>query len=254
MSIECDLQTLEDRCGQAENQALQVNRLADEIERLNAALRDIAHVVVQDADVSVDVDATATAVQHLHLSQSGGGGGGGGGSIASGVPPRSPKRGGVRTSQAFAEGTISAVQASLHKYQLLLHDLQVKLQTTGEALQTSRKQAAGAEHTRDMLTAKVAELTDQLDGSNVQLAELCKERDGLQRALDACRTEKMAVERAKSELGAVLDQLNGDYEKLQNANSRLQKTTDGLDDEKKLGELEMQRVLKDKDMIEMGLR
>lgn len=233
-----------------------MNRLADEIERLNAALRDIAHVVVQDADVSVDVDATTSAIQHLHLSQSGSGAiaAGGGGSIASGVPPRSPKRGGVRTSQAFAEGTISAVQASLHKYQLLLHDLQVKLQTTGDALQTSRKQCGGAEHTRDMLTAKVAELTDQLDSSNVQLAELCKERDGLQRALDTCRTEKMAVERAKSELGAVLDQLNGDYEKLQNANSRLQKQADGLDDEQKLGELEMQRVLKDKDMVEMSLR
>lgn len=105
-------QMLEDRCGQAENQALQVNRLADEIERLNAALRDIAHVVVQDADVSVDADATAAAAQHLHLTGASGGGcaGGSGGSMVGGVPPRSPKRGGVRTSQAFAEGTISAVQ------------------------------------------------------------------------------------------------------------------------------------------------
>lgn len=107
-----DLKTLEDRCMQAENQAMQVNRLNDEIERLNVALRDIAHVVVQDADVGVDIDS---ASQHLHLSQA----------SNVGVPPRSPKRGGVRTSQAFAEGTISAVQASLHKYQLMLHDMQV---------------------------------------------------------------------------------------------------------------------------------
>lgn len=106
-----DLKGLEDRCMQAENQALQVNRLNDEIERLNVALRDIAHVVVQDAEVGNDVDSAA---QHLHLSQPS--------TIA---PPRSPKRGGVRTSQAFAEGTISAVQASLHKYQLMLHDIQV---------------------------------------------------------------------------------------------------------------------------------
>lgn len=240
---------LEDRCGQAENQALQVNRLADEIERLNAALRDIAHVVVQDADVdgadaantSATTSATAT-VQHLHLSG------------PSPAVPRSPKRGGVRTSQAFAEGTISAVQASLHKYQLLLHDLQVKLQSTGDALHASRKQCAGAEEQRAVLAAKVSELTDQLDGSNVQLAELCKERDALQKAGDAVRTEKMAVERAKAELGAVLDSLNGDYEKLQNANSRLQRTVDGLDEEKKFGELEMQRVQKDGAMMEMSLR
>lgn len=245
---------LEDRCGQAENQALQVNRLADEIERLNAALRDIAHVVVQDADVSVDADATASAVQHLHLSGAAAGGCANSGSMVGGVPPRSPKRGGVRTSQAFAEGTISAVQASLHKYQLLLHDLQVKLQTTGEALRTSRKQCGEAEHSRDLLTAKLTELTDQLDGSNTQLAELCKERDTLQKSGDTLRSERLAVERAKAELGAVLDGLNGDYEKLQNTNSRLQKALDGLEDEKKFGELEMQRILKDKDMMEMSLR
>lgn len=108
-----DLKDLEDRCMQAETQALQVNRLNDEIERLNVALRDIAHVVVQDAEVGNDIDS---ASQHLHLSQP-----------SNIVPPRSPKRGGVRTSQAFAEGTISAVQASLHKYQLMLHDMQVWL-------------------------------------------------------------------------------------------------------------------------------
>lgn len=108
-----DLKALEDRCMQAENQAIQTHRLNDEIERLNVALRDIAHVVVHDADVGIEVDS---ATQHLHLSQSG-----------AGVPPRSPKRGGVRTNQAFAEGTISAVQASLHKYQLMLHDLQVNI-------------------------------------------------------------------------------------------------------------------------------
>lgn len=105
-----EMKNIEDRCIQAENQASQMNRLNDEIERLNVALRDIAHVVVQDAETSGDGE---TAVEHLHLSQ------------ASIVPPRSPKRGGVRTSQAFAEGTISAVQAALHKYQLMLHDLQV---------------------------------------------------------------------------------------------------------------------------------
>lgn len=115
-----DLKALEDRCVQAENQAMQANRLNDEIERLNVALRDIAHVVVQDAEsgtAGVEGDSTT---QHLHLSQAGL------------IAPRSPKRGGVRTSQAFAEGTISAVQASLHKYQLMIHDLQVNINLLNE--------------------------------------------------------------------------------------------------------------------------
>lgn len=104
-----DLKGWESRCLEAENQASQTNRLNDEIERLTIALRDIAHVVVQDSDTGDGI-----TIPHLHLSQ------------AAPVPPKSPKRGGVRTSQAFAEGTISAVQAVLHKYQLAIHDLQVR--------------------------------------------------------------------------------------------------------------------------------
>lgn len=130
----------------------------------------------------------------------------------------------------------------------------MKLQSTGESLRTSRKQCADAEHSRDLLTAKCTELTDQLDGSNLQLAELCKERNALQKTGEALRSERLAVERAKAELGGVLDGLNGDYEKLQGANGRLQKALDVLEDEKKFGELEMQRMQKDKDMMEMSLR
>lgn len=106
-----DLKNCDARRLDAETNAAQNTRLFDEIERLNTALRDIAHIVVQDAESKQDggfVDA-----QHMHLTQS------------MPIPPKSPKRGGVRTSQAFAEGTISAVQAVLHKYQLVIHDLQV---------------------------------------------------------------------------------------------------------------------------------
>lgn len=105
-----DLRNLETRCADAENHAVQNNRLNDEIERLTAALRDIAHVVVQDAESNAGNFSDA---QHLHLSQT------------LTMPPKSPKCGGIRTSQAFAEGTISAVQSVLHKYQLVIHDLHV---------------------------------------------------------------------------------------------------------------------------------
>lgn len=107
-----DLKNCDTRRIDAETNAAQNPRLFDEIERLNTALRDIAHIVVQDAESKQDggfLDA-----HHMHLTQS------------LPIPPKSPKRGGIRTSQAFAEGTISAVQAVLHKYQLVIHDLQVK--------------------------------------------------------------------------------------------------------------------------------
>lgn len=183
-----DLKILEDRCMQAENQSAQNQRLNEEIERLNAALRDIAHAVVQDAD-----SGDAENPQHLHLSQTSGG-----------VPSRSPKRGGLRASQAFAEGTISAVQAALHKYQLSIHDLQVKLQSNNESMQLTRKQLDASENTRENVTMKLSELTDKLDTTNYQLSELAKERDSLQKTLDDIRSDKHSVERGKAELNSIV--------------------------------------------------
>jgi rootletin len=183
-----DLKMLEDRCMQAENQSSQNQRLNEEIERLNSALRDIAHAVVQDAD-SGDAETT----QHLHLSQP-----------STGIPPRSPKRGAIRASQAFAEGTISAVQAALHKYQLSIHDLQVKLQSNSESLQLAKKQLEASENTRENVTMKLNELTEKLDTTNYQLSELMKERDSLQKTLDDIRSDKHSVERGKAELNSIV--------------------------------------------------
>jgi rootletin len=183
-----DLKILEDRCMQAENQCSQNQRLNEEIERLNGALRDIAHAVVQDAD-----SGDAENPQHLHLSQTTGG-----------PPPRSPKRGTLRASQAFAEGTISAVQAALHKYQLSIHDLQVKLQSNNESLQLTKKQLDSSEHTRENVTIRLNELTDKLDTTNFQLTELVKERDSLQKTLDDIRSDKHSVERGKAELNSIV--------------------------------------------------
>lgn len=90
----------------------QAVRMQEDVELLQSALRDIAHAVIQDAE-SRDVENTQ-APPHVHLSPTGA------------VPQRSPKRGArSNTTPAFAESTISAVQAALHKYQLMIHELQV---------------------------------------------------------------------------------------------------------------------------------
>lgn len=189
-----DLKLMEERYVQVESQAGQTQRLNDELERLQSALRDIAHAVVQDAETTATAEAETTSTHHLHLSQSSG----------MPAPPRSPKRGAIRTSQAFAEGTISAVQAALHKYQLAIHDLQVKLQSNTDALSATRKQFENCEHTRDVLSGKVGELTEKLDSANHQLSELYKERDSLQKTLDGLRSDKHSVERGKAELNSIV--------------------------------------------------
>lgn len=88
--------------------------MQEDIETLQSALRDIAHAVIQDAE-SRDIDSKQT-LPHIHLSTSGS------------IPQKSPKRGTrSNTIPAFAESTISAVQAALHKYQLTIHELQVNV-------------------------------------------------------------------------------------------------------------------------------
>lgn len=236
-----EIKTLEDRCVHAETQAAQAHRMNDEIERLQQALRDIAHSVVQDAEVCPDLSDHG----HMHLSQSAA-------NLNSSMPPRSPKR--IRANPALAEGTISAVQAALHKYQLLLHDLQVKLQSNSDAHQATKKQLDGTEGTNQILTTKLTELTEKLDATNYQFSELCKERDSLQKTLENIRNEKFSIERGKSELNSIVDSLNVDYEKLQHHNAKLQKLIDSLDEEKKFVELELQRTIKDKEILEMNLR
>lgn len=83
---------------------------------------------------------------------------------------------------------------------------------------------------------------------------MCKERDSLQKTLDDIRGDKQSAERGKAELSSIVDGLNTDYEKLQNSNSKIQKFADSLDEEKKFLELELQRVVKDKEIIEISLR
>lgn len=89
--------------------------MQEDIEILQTALKDIAHAVIQDAE-SRNAENNQPP-PHIHLSPS----------IP--IPPKSPKRGTrSATTPAFAESTISAVQAALHKYQLSIHELQVILQ------------------------------------------------------------------------------------------------------------------------------
>lgn len=94
-------------------------RLQEDVEVMQSALRDIAHAVIQDAESrELDIGSgNQTTMPHVHLSP---------GSTLS-IPPASSLKRPARQNAvpAFAESTISAVQAALHKYQLTIHELQV---------------------------------------------------------------------------------------------------------------------------------
>ncbi|KAL9897900.1 ciliary rootlet coiled-coil, rootletin isoform 1-T1 [Glossina fuscipes fuscipes] len=248
------LKKLEDRCGQAESQAMLANRYNDEIERLNNSIREIAQAVVLDAEIA-DRETTDQGVAaressepsaHMHTARD----------SSSAVPTsaKSGRRSSSRTSHAFAESTISAVQAALHKYQLALHDMQVKFQNTDENLRSTRTQLDTSEGTKALLTTKIQQLTEKLDVSNSKLSELLKERDSLQKTLDEIRQQKQQSELGKAELNNAFENLSTDYEKLQFNYGKLQKKIDSLEEDKKAVELEIQRILKDKNITEMNLR
>ncbi|XP_015432669.1 PREDICTED: LOW QUALITY PROTEIN: rootletin [Dufourea novaeangliae] len=236
-----DVHTLEEKCGEAEAEVHRNGRIQDDVEILQSALRDIAHAVIQDAEAR-EIESTQ-APPHLHLSPS------------APIPQRSPKRG-TRSNAipAFAESTISAVQAALHKYQLTIHELQVKLQTNKEQLVTTRKQCENAEENIKTLEKRVEELISELDSARSQCSQLSQEKDMLQKGLDTVRVEKNALDKSRVEINSMMETLNNDYEKLQKANNKLQKLCDNLEDEKLYLQSELNRVSKETELRELNLR
>ncbi|XP_012287068.1 rootletin isoform X2 [Orussus abietinus] len=236
-----EIHNLEERCGEAEAGVGHAVRMQEDVEVLQSALRDIAHAVIQDAEAR-EVENIQTG-PHIHLSPSGP------------VPQRSPKRGTrSNTIPAFAESTISAVQAALHKYQLTIHELQVKLQMNKEQLSLTKKQCENAEECSQALEEKVAELTTQLDACRSHCTQLTQEKEMLQKGLDTVRSEKNNLDKNRVEINNMMETLNMEYEKLQKAHSKLQKMYDSLEDEKLYLQGELSKSSKDCELREINLR
>ncbi|XP_038221135.1 rootletin [Zerene cesonia] len=198
-----ELQGLEERCECAE-------ALCTEAGIMRSALEEVARALIQDSET--DVPPT-----HMHLSD------------------RSPKRGIAQSANAtaFAESTISALQAALHKYQIQIHELQVKLQNTREQLMTCRKHSDTADNTLTSLENKVQDLQGKLDQTNTDLNQVVQEKESLQKTVEALRCDKNNLERNRVEINAMVESLTSDYEKLQKVNHRLEKAIEALESEKR---------------------
>ncbi|KAH1021371.1 hypothetical protein HUJ04_010892 [Dendroctonus ponderosae] len=190
-----DIQNLEDRCVESDQNVSQVVKMQEEMEILESALRDIAQALIQDAETK---DPEILQATHLHLSAS------------TPVPQKSPRRSGrgLAAPTAFAESTISAVQAALHKYQSYIHELQVKLQSNKEQLLLVRKQFENSENSNAALEKRAKELVAQLDDSRAQCAQVIQERDHLHQSIDALKSDKAQVDRSRVDLNSMLDSLN----------------------------------------------
>ncbi|XP_014271469.1 rootletin isoform X1 [Halyomorpha halys] len=228
-----ELRAVEERCNRAEIGVGEISKLQTELELLQTALRDIAHAVLQDAE---------TRDSHVHLTPQ------------QPIPPRSPKRGRPPTSAAFVESTISAVQASLHKYQLHIHELQVKLENSREQAVITKRQLEAFEEANKAFEVKIGDLTSDLDRSKSMTHQLTQEKDNLTRSLEAIRTERSILENNKMELNERLEDIGKDLEKTKKLNIKLQKTIDSLEEEKKYLYDEIDRLKQDAELREMNLR
>ncbi|XP_061705180.1 rootletin [Cydia pomonella] len=198
-----ELQGLEERYEVAE-------AMCSEANAMRSALEEVARALIQDSEADVPS-------QHLHMAD------------------RSPRRGVSQAANAtaFAESTISAVQAALHKYQIQIHELQVKLQNTREQLSTSRKHCEAAESNVLTLENKVQDLQAKLDQANADLNQLVQDKESLQKSVESLRIDKNNLERNRVEINAMVESLTSDYEKLQKINARLEKTIEALETDKR---------------------
>ncbi|KAL0881925.1 hypothetical protein ABMA27_001684 [Loxostege sticticalis] len=198
-----ELQNLEERCDCAE-------ALCSEANVMRSALEEVARALIHDSETDI-------APAHVHLSD------------------RSPKRSVPQSANAtaFAESTISAVQAALHKYQIQIHELQVKLSNSRDQLSTTRKHCESADSNIVSLEGKVHDLQTKLDQANADLNQLLQEKELMQKTIETLRIDKNNLERNRVEINAMVESLTSDYEKLQKINCRLDKTIESLESEKR---------------------
>ncbi|CAH1181054.1 unnamed protein product [Phyllotreta striolata] len=239
--LEKDLNNFKERYLEAEHGCAQMGKMQEEIDILQGALRDIAHALIQDAE---NKDMEILQSTHLHLS------------ATTPIPQKSPKRSArsMTSPAAFAESTISAVQAALHKYQSFIHELQVKLQSNKEQLLLVRKQYENSENSAAALEKRLKEQAAQLDACHVQCSRLTQDRDIIQKNLESVKSEKNQLDKNRVEVNSVVESLHQDYERLQKSHGKLQKEVDGLQDEKAFLLSEIDRLNQEADLREITLR
>ncbi|XP_065332594.1 rootletin [Cloeon dipterum] len=238
-----DMKILEEKCDNAEQGAALVQRAQEELALLQNALRDIAHAVLQDAE-NKNADANVQPASHLHLS-------------VSHMPPRTSPKGQILrapTSPAFAESTISAVQAALHKHQLLAHELHNKLKSAQDQLLLFRRQCEVSDENGQALENHIMDLTQQLDSTKALANQLGQEKESLQKNVENLRSDKNKLERNLIELKGKMDSLNSDLEKAQKANAKLQKWAERLENDKMILRDDVERMNRDSEIREANLK
>lgn len=131
---------------------------------------------------------------------------------------------------------------------------QVKCESSGNDLSATQKHLEESQQTREILTAKLTELTGKLDSTNNRFSELTKDHNMLLSSMESLRNEKHLGDKANAELKLLFETISSDLDKSQTAKGNLQNLYDILMQQKQMLEWDLQGAYKDKEIIESHLR
>ncbi|CAF0803068.1 unnamed protein product [Rotaria sp. Silwood1] len=216
--------------------------ISADTERVHQRLRDMAQAILNDEDYSYNIDdGGRTSPRRLSPLR---------GADRFESPERafgrlrsprsiSPQRQ-VQTSiirsrnvsPSFADSTFSAVHAALNKRQVQIHDLQTKLSSLRDSNQQLKDQLNQSEAERRHLEQQTTSYKLQIDELRRQFDSTAHERDRSKSALETSNHERTNMEKIRITLNAQIDSLRADCERLQQANTELQRQRDLLGEEK----------------------
>ncbi|CAF4163203.1 unnamed protein product, partial [Rotaria sp. Silwood2] len=135
-------------------------------------------------------------------------------------------------SPSFADSTFSAVHAALNKRQVQIHDLQTKLSSSRDTVQQLKDQLNQSDAERRHFEQQATSYKLQIDELRRQFDDTAHERDRSKTALETSHHERTNMEKIRMTLNSQIDSLRGDCERLQQANTELQRQRDILGEEK----------------------
>jgi chromosome segregation ATPase len=186
-----------------------------ETELLHIRLRDIAQAVINDDQMFGGDNILSSPRSRSPIKQT-----------------RSQSRPSSRNGSPFADATFSAVQAALNKRQLQIHDLKTKLDNSRETNQNQKRALDECENEKRRMEQMLNETRLQLEELRRNADDCSRERDQSKHALETTNYEKTNLEKVRMALVNQIESLRVECEKLQSANTDLQKQRDILEDEK----------------------
>ncbi|XP_069775013.1 rootletin-like isoform X7 [Narcine bancroftii] len=215
-----------------------------EVESLHQTLRDIAQVVISDADSGTQTMSGEVAEMDSSLFSSLG--------LPTSRRTASPRRRAsprYSLSPAFTDSLFSAVQGAVKKRQLQIQELRAKYEAAQDMVAGLKKHLADSESGCRALEQKTMKLKEEAEELARAKDDSKREANRFRSSADLLGSEKSNLEKSLQSLQQQLEMVQQDNEKLQMANSELQRQRDNLEDEKEDLLKDKERALKE---IERG--